>query len=139
MEMISCYLRHCLQGNIFSPSSHDIHLYSINSSGNKTSSYGSDVPSESYPSPSPIPKHRTYITPQVRSFLKSRSLKFQVSTIHKIYKTPFRSSRSHLVSGAKSYVCSVIPTKLALWFEAPLAILYHMFMCVLLLDLWFII
>ena len=121
MEMISCYLKHCLQGNIFSPSSHDIHLYSINSSGNKTSSYGSDVLSESYPSPSPIPKQNLY-NPVSKIFLEVPFLQFQVSTIHKIYKTPFRSSRSHLVSGAKSYVCSVIPTKLALWFEAPLAI-----------------
>ena len=43
-------------------------------------------------------------------------------------RTPFRS---------KSYVCSVNPTNLALWFEALLAIWYHIFMCFLLLDLWY--
>ena len=37
----------------------------------------------------------------------------------------------------KSYVCSVNPTNLALWFEALLAIWYHIFMCFLLLDLWY--
>ena len=45
----------------------------------------------------------------------------------------------HLVSGSKSYVCSVNPiTNLTLRFEAPLAIWYHMFICFLLLDLWLI-
>ena len=53
--------------------------------------------------------------------------------------TPFRSSRHHLVSGAKSYVCSVNPTNLALWFEVPLVIWYPMFMCFLSLELWLII
>ena len=38
------------------------------------------------------------------------------------FYTPFRSSRRHLESGAKSYVCCVNPTNLTLWFEAPLAI-----------------
>ena len=53
--------------------------------------------------------------------------------------TLFRSSRRHLVSGAKSHVGSVNPTNLGLWFEALLAIWCHMFACFLLLDLWFII
>ena len=52
---------------------------------------------------------------------------------------PFRSSQCHLVSGAKSHVCSVNPTNLVLCFEALLAIWCHMFVCFLLLDLWFII
>ena len=35
-----------------------------------------------------------------------------------IFNTHFRSLRRHLVNGAKSYVCSVNPTNLVLWFEA---------------------
>ena len=54
--------------------------------------------------------------------------------------TSFWSSQHYLVSWAKSYVCSVNPANLVhLWFEASLAIWYHMFMCFLLLDLWLII
>ena len=52
---------------------------------------------------------------------------------------PFRSSRYRLVSGAKSFVCSVSLTNLALWFEAQLTIWYHMFMFFSLLDLCLII
>ena len=37
MERISCYLRHSLQGNVLIASSHNIHLYSASSSGNKMS------------------------------------------------------------------------------------------------------
>ena len=36
-ERISCYLRYSLQGNILIASSHDIHVYSTKSSGNKIS------------------------------------------------------------------------------------------------------
>ena len=66
----------------------------------------------------------------------------------KTWNTPFWSSRCHLVSGAKSHVCSVNHTNLVLWFETLLALWYHMFLlhcdttclCVShIIYLWFII
>ena len=101
MERISCCVRHSVYKNILSAGSHDIHLYSTNSSDNKIvpsqvspidltaaennmsmgpskkkrfinkkiyhkSSFGSYVPSETYPPPSPIPHPETsriYLTP----------------------------------------------------------------------------
>ena len=59
-----------------------------------------------------------------------------------VINTSFRSSRHHLavlLCGEKSCICSENLTNLVLWFEAPLAIWYDLFMCFLLLGLWFII
>ena len=76
-----------------------------------------------------ICKHETkYKTPPYPSL-------FYVDAIN----MPFRSSRGHLASGAKSNVYCENPTNLVLWYEAPIAIWYHIFMCFLLLDLWFVI
>ena len=58
--------------------------------------------------------------------MKNMVLKILMKTFtesgNRYLNKPFQSSRYRLVSGAKSFVCSVSLTNLALWFEAQLAI-----------------
>ena len=82
-----------------------------------------------------------FTVPRFLRFLASSTT--SRSTIQLLY-TPFRSSRCHLVSGAKSHVCSVNPINLVLYplvsgASSTCNLVPHMFVCFSLLDPWFII